>query len=96
MKLTGIWSDALSAPDVGVHDDIFKLGGHSDLSVRLMPALHKEFGRELPMAALIQAPGIEQQAALPRRNGDVEAWTPRCAFNPREIGSRFSTSTRWA
>ncbi len=40
--MAGIWPDALDAPDVGVHDDFFELGGHTVLAVRLMAATHKE------------------------------------------------------
>ncbi len=47
-----------------------------------MAAIHKEFGRELPVSTLFQGPTIEQQANLLRRKEDAETWTPLVCIQP--------------
>ncbi len=88
MKLAEIWSDALDAHNMGVYDNFFEIGGHSVLAVRLMAAIQKDFGRELPMAAFIQRPTIKQQVALLRRNEDTEAWTSLPAWKKAPGGGQ--------
>ncbi|HWB85710.1 MAG TPA: amino acid adenylation domain-containing protein [Bryobacteraceae bacterium] len=68
MKLAAIWEDVLGAPRVGVKDDFFDLGGHSLLAVRLMARIRQEFGREVPLAAILRGPTVEQLAEMLRRD----------------------------
>jgi amino acid adenylation domain-containing protein len=53
-----IWKELLEVEDVGITDDFFELGGHSLLAVRLISAIRKAFGIELPMGDVFLYPTI--------------------------------------
>ncbi|NMO14244.1 non-ribosomal peptide synthase/polyketide synthase [Pyxidicoccus fallax] len=67
LTLVRVWEQVLGIQPVGVRSSFFELGGHSLLAVRLMAAMRQATGRHLPLAALFQAPTVEQLAALLRR-----------------------------
>ncbi|MEM7350388.1 MAG: amino acid adenylation domain-containing protein [Acidobacteriota bacterium] len=57
--LAELWSDLLEVNRIGVHDDFFELGGHSLLAIQLLGRLRDDFGVDLPVRALFEAPSIE-------------------------------------
>lgn len=63
-RLIDLWRTLLEVDAIGPHDDFFELGGHSMLAVRLVAEIEKEFGRRLPIAALLKASTVERMAAL--------------------------------
>jgi amino acid adenylation domain-containing protein len=75
-KLVGIWEKTLKLRPVGVHDDFFQLGGHSLLAVQVMAQVEREFGCDLPIAALFRHPTIERLAQCLRDGGDTQPWSP--------------------
>lgn len=72
--LAAIWSKVLSAPDIGIHDDFFDLGGHSLIGIQLLGQVEQEFGRALPLKTIFEAPTIAQFAELLKGEGDTHAW----------------------
>src|SRR6185437_6018414 len=48
-QLAEMWQDLLEIDNVSVTDDFFELGGHSLLAIRLVSAVRKTFGMELPI-----------------------------------------------
>jgi amino acid adenylation domain-containing protein len=68
LKLIKIWERVLNVHSLGVSDNFFEMGGHSLLGVRLFAQIEKEFGVRLPLAALFQAPTVEQLADVLRRS----------------------------
>ncbi len=58
-RLTRIWEEVLQIRPVGVTDNFFELGGHSLLAAVLFAEITREFGVELPIAALLETPTIE-------------------------------------
>ncbi|WP_244237808.1 non-ribosomal peptide synthetase, partial [Corallococcus llansteffanensis] len=60
--LATLWAEVLRRDRVGVTEDFFALGGHSLLAVRLAAGIRARTGQSLPLAALFQAPTIEQLA----------------------------------
>ena len=74
-QLVKIWEQVLGKRPIGIGDNFFELGGHSLLAVRLMGRVEKSFGQQFPLTALVQAPTIEQFAALLRREASSELWS---------------------
>jgi amino acid adenylation domain-containing protein len=66
-QLVGMWEEILGRRPIGIRDNFFELGGHSLLAVRLMRRIDRGFGRTVPLAALFEAPTIEQFAAILRQ-----------------------------
>jgi amino acid adenylation domain-containing protein len=85
-QLTKIWATVLSKESIGIRDNFFDLGGHSLLAARLMHRIEQTLGQRLPLAALLQAPTIEQFAALLRQEGWSASWSSLVAIQPE--GSR--------
>jgi acyl carrier protein len=75
LKLARIWEKVLNVRPVGMDDNFFELGGHSLLAVRLFAEIEKSFGKNLPLAALFQAPTIRQLARVMRQEGWLGAWS---------------------
>jgi thioesterase domain-containing protein/acyl carrier protein len=70
-RLVQIWEVVLGVRPIGIRHNFFELGGHSLVAVRLMNRVEQAFGKKLPIATLLQAPTIEQLAAILRQEG----WT---------------------
>lgn len=85
-KLAAIWENVLDKKPVGIRDNFFELGGHSLLAARLMHRIEQQLGERLPLAALLQAPTIEQLAALLRHDEASTAWSSMVTIQPE--GSR--------
>jgi thioesterase domain-containing protein/acyl carrier protein len=68
LQLVMVWEEVLDIQSVSVRDNFFDLGGHSLLSVRLLARIKEEFGTELPLATLFQAPTVEQLAGVLRQS----------------------------
>jgi amino acid adenylation domain-containing protein len=71
--LAAAWADVLGVERVGVHDDVFALGGHSLASMRVAARLRDATGVELPLAALFENPTVE---SLARAAGEAAGGTP--------------------
>jgi len=72
-RLADAWREVLRVEQVGVDDNFFDLGGHSLLVTQLASRIRAEFGIELPMASVFEAPTL---AALASR---IEALRPEDA-----------------
>ncbi|MDJ0841273.1 MAG: non-ribosomal peptide synthase/polyketide synthase, partial [Acidobacteriota bacterium] len=62
--LAAIWSDLLDGAEIGANSSFFDLGGHSLLATRLVSRIRENFGIELPVPAVFEAPNL---AALAER-----------------------------
>ncbi|WP_172844444.1 non-ribosomal peptide synthetase [Tumebacillus algifaecis] len=61
-KLAAIWADILRVDHIGQQDNFFEMGGHSLLATRLMSRVLDDFGVELPLRALFEAPTLAELA----------------------------------
>lgn len=62
--LAGIWAAVLQKGPITRNDDFFKLGGHSLQATQIVARLRDEFGVEVPVRAMYDAPTIATQSAL--------------------------------
>jgi surfactin family lipopeptide synthetase A len=74
-RLVQIWETVLGVRPIGVRYNFFELGGHSLVAVKLMNRVEQAFGKNLPIATLLQAPTIEQLAAILRQEGWEPSWS---------------------
>jgi len=70
-RLSHIWEEILGVRPVGIQDDFCDLGGDSLSAVRLLARVKQEFGEELPLAALVEAPTVETLSEILCPNGRV-------------------------
>jgi amino acid adenylation domain-containing protein len=71
-KLAELWEEVLGIRPIGVATSFFDLGGRSILAARLFMKITREFGKDLPLATLFQAPTIEQLAKELRPQGRAD------------------------
>jgi enterobactin synthetase component F len=62
-KLAALWQQILGVDAVGLHDNFFELGGDSLTAAELSAVFPSQFGTELPLGTLFEAPTIAQLAA---------------------------------
>ena len=60
--LAGFWRELLGIAQIGVHDSFFDVGGHSLIAVRLFRMIKGQYGLDLPISFLFEAPTIAQCA----------------------------------
>jgi hypothetical protein len=53
-----VWRDVLNIEKLGIFDNFFELGGHSLLGIQIVARLCETFGRDIPLAALFDAPTV--------------------------------------
>ena len=87
-QLAKIWETVLDKQPIGIRDNFFELGGHSLLAARLMHRIEQSLGQRLPLAALLQAPTVEQLSGLLRQEKWSSSWSSLVAI--QSGGSRPS------
>ena len=75
-KLASIWEELLGRRPIGRGENFFELGGHSLIAVRMIRRIEQAFDRKLPLAVLLEAPTIEQLAAILKE----KTWKPSFAL----------------
>jgi amino acid adenylation domain-containing protein len=88
-KLAKIWETVLDKKPVGIRDNFFELGGHSLLAARLMHRIEQQLNERLPLATLLQAPTIEQLAAVVQKEEGSSSWSSLVALQPRGARAPF-------
>jgi thioesterase domain-containing protein/acyl carrier protein len=62
--MASLWEEILEIPSVGRDDRFFTLGGHSLMAVRLVVAIERKWGIELPIAAIFDSPTLSELAQV--------------------------------
>lgn len=62
--LAAIWSELLGIGPIGIHDNLFEIGGDSLLAIRLLGRVRAAYGVEIHPAAFLRAPTIDELALL--------------------------------
>ncbi|MCL6296871.1 non-ribosomal peptide synthetase [Streptomyces kronopolitis] len=63
-SVAGLWAKLLGVASVGRDEDFFVLGGDSLLATRLVAAIHRALGVELPMRDVMRAPTVAGLSTL--------------------------------
>jgi FkbH-like protein len=74
IQLTNLWQEILNVKPIGILDDFFELGGDSLLAVSLFVEIEKEFGKDLPIAKLFNAPTVRDLARFLNGAEKKEQW----------------------
>jgi thioesterase domain-containing protein len=85
-QLVAIWERALGMQPISVTDNFFQIGGHSLMAVGVLCEIERIFGKNLPLATLLQTPTIEKMAAALRQEDWKSKWSLLVTIQPR--GSR--------
>ncbi len=83
--LAGYWRELLGIAKIGIHDSFFDVGGHSLIAVRLFRMIKKEYGLDLPISMLFEAPTIAQCAARIAAERPQGSETVRTETNATEL-----------
>ena len=63
-EMAGIWAQTLGMQRVGIHDNFFRIGGHSLLAAQTVARMSEAFGADIPMTRLFGAPSIAAMAKV--------------------------------
>jgi amino acid adenylation domain-containing protein len=75
LELTRIWERILEIDSIGIGENFFELGGNSIIAVRLVAAIDRHWGRNLPLSTLLQYPTITELADVLRQNSVATPWS---------------------
>ncbi len=73
-------------PAIGVHDNIFDLGGTSLTAMRLVVLIEQRYGINVPLSEFVAAPTVAELAAILRAGGATSGFDPLVPIRPQ--GSR--------
>ena len=85
-ELAQLWERVLGVSEISIRKSFFELGGHSLLAVQLVAQIEKTFGKKISVAAVFQAPTVEQLAAVLRGCESQSAGSSLVGIQPK--GSR--------
>ena len=96
-KLVAIWQELLGIEQVGIRDNFFELGGHSLLAVRLISAIRKYLGAEIPLRDIFDNPTIDLLSSLVQKRLDQPVLKSILPFDTRpcRIPLSFSQERLW-
>ena len=93
--LTAIWAAVLGVERVGVHDDFFRMGGHSLRAMQVVSRIRRECGAELAVRTLFDNPtpaALAEQVDRARPAAD-DALAPRDRLTPAPLS--FAQERLW-
>ena len=89
-QLAHIWSEVLGVNEIGIHDNFFKLGGHSLSATQVIARIRSTFRVNLPVYLLFQEPTIARLAEKVKREQEESTQpvlpTVTCAQRRHNIG----------
>ncbi|SCL14534.1 amino acid adenylation domain-containing protein [Micromonospora nigra] len=83
--LAGIWQEVLRVEGIGVHDDFFRLGGHSLLGAQALSRIAATLETEVPIRVLFEAPTIATMAGALRTAEPVAGQVDAVAALRQEV-----------
>ncbi|MEU6575118.1 amino acid adenylation domain-containing protein [Streptomyces sp. NPDC046805] len=92
--LCTLFAEALGRPQVGLHDDLFALGGNSLTVARILSRIHADLGAEIGVRTLFEAPTVAGIAAHLRDAATGPAPSP-AAPRPDVLPLSFAQRRLW-
>ncbi len=96
-ELTLIWKELLDLESIGINDNFFESGGDSLLAIRVISAIRKQIGAEIPISLLFEFQTIHElskkidDSVDPKTQVEVTASIPR----PEKIPLAYSQERLW-
>ncbi|MEU5431384.1 amino acid adenylation domain-containing protein [Streptomyces olivoreticuli] len=81
-SLAEILGELLQLPALGVHDNIFDLGGTSLTAMRLVVLIEQRYGINVPLSEFVASPTVAELADRLRGGGAVSAFDPLVPIRP--------------
>jgi amino acid adenylation domain-containing protein len=94
-KLASVWADVLRVERVGVRDNFFELGGHSLVATQLLSRVRAEFGVELPLRKLFEAPVLGDFAAAVAAAERAKLGPALARLDGAEVPMSFGQQRLW-
>jgi acyl carrier protein len=99
-RLVAVWREILNVSEVGIHDNFFDLGGDSLLATQLIARLDDEFGVDLSLRTLFDAPtAAELVVAVVQKRAErvdagrvAELLSKIKSLSPDELRSRLAAA----
>ena len=66
-----VWAQVLNVDRVGANDNFFELGGHSLLATQVVSRIREDFGIEVPLRSIFEAPTVSRLAESVTRGEGV-------------------------
>jgi amino acid adenylation domain-containing protein len=85
--LAAVWSELIGVPQVSRDDELFALGGHSLIIVRMVARLYGDAGLEVSLRTVYEHPVLSDLAAV------IDAGTQRDDSDERALTARVSAAT---
>ena len=76
-----IWKEVLRLDNVGVHDDFFRLGGHSLIATQVLSRLSREFEVRIPVSRFFSVPTMARTAENLDRDARVGGAGPAATMD---------------
>jgi amino acid adenylation domain-containing protein len=90
VRLSGIWAELLGLKSVAPDLSFADLGAKNDFVPTLQQRISKDFGRDIPVASLLQSPTIRQQVKLLSEHVNPTATLPSGVLSLQAHGTRKS------
>jgi thioesterase domain-containing protein/acyl carrier protein len=75
-RITNIWQEMLHVQDITPDQNYFDLGGDSILAVQMFARIEDDFGVNLPIATLFDAPTVGELARVLYEEKSASRWSP--------------------
>jgi len=86
-QVARIWSEVLGLERVGVEENFFTLGGHSLLATQVVSRLRQEFGLDIALRSMFEAPTVARLAQLITQAQEAATTQPALAAVSRGDGN---------
>lgn len=84
-KLAKIWREVLGFDEVGIQDNFSDLGGESLMAAQILARIQDTFGKNFPLAAILQSPTIEEMAKILEQSGSISSASLLTSIQPEGL-----------